>query len=386
MTKPTPLGGPTPARVPPIRTADPSASYLAYQTEIDDAVHGVLHGGDHSLGPTVERFERAFAETMGARHAVGVNSGTDAIHLALRALGIGPGDDVVTVSHTAVATVAAIEMSGASAVLVDVEPSWLTIDPEAAAQALTPRTRAIVAVHLYGQPADLSALAELCRRRDIALVEDCAQALGASWRRRAAGSFGAAACFSFYPTKTLGTVGDGGMVTTADTDVAHRLTELRQYGWSGDRISHRPGFNSRLGPLQAAILSVKLGHLGEIVAQRRAIASRYTAALAATPLILPSPRPDTEHAYTLYVVRCREEDERDALAAHLAARGILAGVHYPVPVHRQPAYRGRLRTGPLPVTEHAATQVLSLPIYPELTEAQQDAVVTAVAGFFGSAG
>jgi dTDP-4-amino-4,6-dideoxygalactose transaminase len=363
----------------PIYTANPRAGYLAYKAEIDAAIQSVLTAPHYILGPAVENFETSFARFIGVAHGVGVNSGTDALHLALTGLGIGQGDEVITVSHTSVATVAAIEMSGAKPVLVDVELPWFTIDPNAAASAIGPRTRAIIAVHLYGQPADLTGLQALCGRHGLALIEDCAQCHGATWQGRPAGCFGAAACFSFYPSKNLGAVGDGGMVLTNDAALAEKIRMLRQYGWQQPQISLMPGWNSRLGPLQAAILDVKLRHLPEIIKLRRQIASRYWQALAGLPLILPFDREGSQHAYHLYVARC---STRGSLLEYLVAKGIVAGIHYPAPVHSQPAYAGRLEMYSLTNTETIASQILSLPLYPELTEQQQNAVISAVCDFF----
>ena len=261
-----------------ITTSNPRANYLAYKAEIDQAIQTVLNQPDYVLGPVVEHFEARFSAFIGATHGVGVNSGTDALHLALRGLGIGPGDEVITVSHTSVATVAAIEMSGAVPVLVDIEMPWFSIDAQAAASAIGPRTKAIIAVHLYGQPADLTVLAELCGRHGLALIEDCAQCHGATWRGRLTGSFGKAACFSFYPSKNLGGIGDAGMVVTSDAALAARIAMLRTYGWREPQVSLTPGWNSRLGPLQAAILDVKLRHLPEMTGLRRQSASAPSAA------------------------------------------------------------------------------------------------------------
>jgi dTDP-4-amino-4,6-dideoxygalactose transaminase len=363
----------------PIYTADPRAGYFAYKAEIDAAIQSVLTAPHYILGPAVENFEASFAGFIGVAHGVGVNSGTDALHLALTGLGIGQGDEVITVSHTSVATVAAIEMTGAKPVLVDVELPWFTIDPNAAASAVGPRTRAIVAVHLYGQPADLTGLQALCGRCGLALIEDCAQCHGATWQGRLAGSFGTAACFSFYPSKNLGAVGDGGMVLTNDGALAGKIHMLRQYGWQQPQLSLMPGWNSRLGPLQAAILDVKLKHLPEIIKLRRQIANRYSDALADLPLILPFDREGSQHAYHLYVARC---STRRSLLEYLVAKGIVAGIHYAAPVHSQPAYAGRLETRSLTNTERIAGQILSLPLYPELTEQQQNAVISAICDFF----
>jgi dTDP-4-amino-4,6-dideoxygalactose transaminase len=369
----------------PIHTADPRAAYLAHSSEIDEAIRSALEQPHFVLGPVVERFEHEFAAFEGSAHGVGVNSGTDALQLALRALGVGRGDEVITVAHTAVATVAAIEMTGATPVLVDVELPWMTIDPAAAADAVGPRTAAIVAVHLYGQVADLAALADLCDRCGLALIEDCAQAHGATWAGKHVGTFGRAAAFSFYPTKNLGTVGDGGMVTTDDAELAARIRMLRQYGWDESRSSVAAGVNSRLGPIEAAILSVKLRHLPGTLAARHAVAQRYGAGLLNLPLMLPAERPQAHQAHHLYVPQCGDVATRDSLLRHLERRGVVAGVHYPVPVHLQPAYRDRVDARELTQTEELAGRVLSLPIYPELTSTQQEHVMAATREHFEGA-
>ncbi len=363
-------------------TANPLANYLAYKDEIDDAVLATLRQPCHALGPVVEDFESAFAAFVGVPHAVAVHSGTDAIHLALRAAHVGPGHEVITVSHTSVATVAAIELAKARPALVDVKSRELTIDPVAVSSAITERTRAVVAVHLYGQPADVESLRRICAEHDLVLIEDCAQSMGATSADRHLGTFGAAGCFSFYPTKNLGTVGDGGMVITSDEGLARRLRMLRQYGWNQQRISEIPGVNSRLGVIEAAILRAKLPHLPEMLARRRAIAARYYEAFRALPLTLPTPAKGSEHACHLFVVQCQEHATREGLRRWLDARGVHCSVHYPVPVHLQPSYRERFGVRILPISEHAAATVLSLPLYPELSEADQEHVITNVLGYY----
>ena len=366
-------------------TANPRANYLALKAEIDAAIQGVLDSSSYVLGPVVAGFERSFADYLGAKHGIGVNSGTDALHLALRGLGIGRGDEVLTVSHTAVATVAAIEMSGASPVLVDVEPRWRTIDPAGVAAAIGSRTRAVIAVHLYGQPADLDALGALCAGHGLALVEDCAQAHGAGWGKAVVGTRGNVAAFSFYPTKNLGAVGDGGMVVTNDAALDETVRQLRQYGWASPQHSVKPGWNSRLDPLQAAVLQVKLRHREEGTERRRGLAARYAAELAGLPLRLPEERPGSRHVYHLYVVETLDARHRDALQLHLQREGIVAGIHYPAGVHAQAAYSGRIRAAALPVTERLTAAILSLPLYPELSAGSQDRVIAAIRGFFRSA-
>ena len=360
-----------------ILCGNPQAQYLAHKAEIDAAMQAVLDGGRYVLGPETAAFEKEFAAWVGVAHAVGVANGTDALHLALRALGVGQGDEVITVSHTAVATAAAVTLAGAVPVLCDIEADTCTIDPALIERLITPLTRAIIAVHLYGQAADMDAILEIGKRRGLPVIEDCAQAHGARYRGRRVGTMGALACFSFYPTKNLGAIGDGGAVVTGDNALGAKLRLLREYGWAERYVSHTEGWNSRLDELQAAILRVKLRYLDADNTSRRRIAARYGAELANTGLALPVTREGSEHVYHLYVVR---SDRRDALNAHLQARGIAAGIHYPVPIHLQPAYR---RTPPLslPVTERAAREVLSLPIYPELSDADVATVIASVRDF-----
>ena len=368
-----------------IPQADPRAGYLMQRTAIDAALTRVFEGGVYILGREVEMFEAAFADYIGVRHAIGVGSGTDAIELALRASNIGAGDLVFTVSHTAVATVAAIERAGATAVLVDVEPGTYTMAPHELSRALRMtrpgRPAAVLPVHIYGQPAELSELAEIARVHDLRLIEDCAQSHGALYCGEPTGSFGDVACFSFYPTKNLGALGDGGMVVTSDPTLAVALREIREYGWRDRYVSARIGINSRLDAIQAAILGVKLRTLTADNARRQTIAARYDAGLAGLPLALPVRRPNATHVFHQYVIRLAD---RDALRNRLGASGVGTGIHYPVPVHRQPAYSGRLTSGPsgLGVTERAASQILSLPIYPQLVDEAVDRVIAEIRAFF----
>jgi dTDP-4-amino-4,6-dideoxygalactose transaminase len=362
-----------------IPQANPRAQYLSHRAEIDQALARVLAGGRYILGDETGAFEAEFAAYLGVAHAVGVGSGTEALHLALRAVGVGPGDEVITVAHTAVATVAAIELCGAIPVLVDIEPDYYTLDPAGLAAALSPRTRAIVPVHLYGLPAALDDILAFARRYSLRVIEDCAQAHGARYQGRRVGAWGDLACFSFYPTKNLGALGDGGLVATDDPALAERVRLLREYGWAERYVSHLAGWNSRLDELQAAVLRVKLRTLDAGNAARAALAALYDAGLAGSSLILPAPRPHADHVYHLYVVRF---SHRDRLQAHLRAHGVGSLVHYPVPVHQQPAYQGRLPGGAaLPITEQAAREVLSLPIYPELSPADVETVIAAVLSF-----
>ncbi|PJF26279.1 MAG: erythromycin biosynthesis sensory transduction protein eryC1, partial [Phototrophicales bacterium] len=312
----------------------PSGAHAALMPDIDAAIRRVLDSGWYILGREVEAFEAEFAAYHGVKHAVGVGNGTDAIELALRAAGIGAGDEVITVAHTAVATVCAVERAGAKPVLVDIDLQTCTLDPVAAEAAITPRTRAIIPVHLYGQPADMPALAEIAARHHLLLIEDCAQAHGARLNGQLVGTWGHLAAFSFYPTKNLGAVGDGGAVLTDDDDYAQRLRRLRNYGQTSRYDHTERGINSRLDELQAAILRVKLPHLDAQNARRRQIACQYDAGLAEF-VNTPPQRPGAESVYHLYVVR---HPARDALKARLADAGIGTLIHYPTPIHLQPAY------------------------------------------------
>lgn len=344
--------------------------------EIETALRHVLDSGWYILGEQVEAFEADFAEYHGVAHAVGVANGTDALELALRACGVAPGAEVITVAHTAVATVCAIERAGAIPVLVDIDPDTFTLDPSALELAITPRTAAIVPVHLYGQPANLKAIMDIAARRRLLVIEDCAQAHGARYQGQRVGTFGQAAAFSFYPTKNVGAYGDGGAVITNDAGIARRLRLLRNYGQAERGVHETRGINSRLDELQAAILRVKLRYLDEHNEQRRALAARYTAALADLHAIrLPYERRDARHVYHLFVIR---SSARDELAAALARRGIGTLVHYPIPVHRQAAYRDLGDRYHLPVTDEIAGEVLSLPLYIGLDEAQIDYIARAV--------
>jgi dTDP-4-amino-4,6-dideoxygalactose transaminase len=344
---------------------DLRAAYLAQQAEIDGAVAAALDSGWYILGRQTAAFEAEFAAYTGTVGCVGVNSGTDALALALRACGIGSGDEVITVAHTAVATVAAIRAAGAIPVLVDIDPHTYTMDPGALEAAITTATRAVIPVHLYGQAADLAAIASITRRHGLYLIEDCAQAHGATLDGRPLGSFGNLAAFSFYPTKNLGALGDGGAVVGQDLALLDRVRLLREYGWTpaARYVSQVEGVNSRLDELQAAILRVKLRRLDEQNAARRALAAVYADRLPPSA-VRPAVRAGATHVYHLYVVRV---PHRDAVRSALQAMGIGTAIHYPVPVHRQPAYSPDVaRSGPLPVTERIAGEILSLPMYPAL--------------------
>lgn len=363
-----------------IPLASPLAQYRAQADAIDAAIRRVIDGGQYILGSEVAAFECAFAEYCGAAQGVGVGSGTDALRLALEVFDVGFGDEVITAAHTALATVAAILAAGAVPVLVDVDPVHRTMDAAKLAAAITARTKALVPVHLYGQPADMDAIMAAARHHDLKVIEDCAQAAGARHRGRRVGGIGDAGCFSFYPTKNLGALGDGGMVVTNDAGAAARLRCLRQYGWDQQRKAEKTGVNSRLDSIQAAILAAKLPALDTGNARRRAIALRYTHGFAGLPVNTPAVRDGCDHAFHLYVVEC---DSPSTLMKHLEERGIGSGQHYPVPVHRQKGYAPRVvvPAGGLPVTEHLAGHGISLPIYPELADDDVDRVIAAVRDF-----
>jgi len=344
------------------------------RAELDASIARVLDSGRFVLTDEVERFEIAFAKWCGAGYAVGVASGTDAITIALLAAGIGPDDEVVTAPNTCVPTIVGIERAGARPVLADVDPETYTLDPAAVERVVTRRTKAIVPVHLYGQMTDMGPLLELASQRHVALIEDCAQAHGATWNHRKAGSVGRVGAFSFYPTKNLGALGDGGAVITDDPEVAEQARLLRNYGERA-RFEHvLRGLNSRLDGLQAAVLSTRLAGLDAAVERRRALALRYEEELAGTSLVTPRVADGREHAYHLYVVQA---DRRDEFRNRLAERGVATAVHYPIPIHRQPAYRELDRRGGFPVAERLAQRIASLPLSEQHTDEEIDEAANA---------
>lgn len=364
----------------PIPQTDPKAGYLAYRDEIDRAVQRVLMSGWYILGQEVAAFERAFAAYIGVRHAVGVANGTDGLVLALRALGIGAGDMVATVSHTAVATVAAIELASALPVLVDIDPDRFTMDPSDLAAAFDRqrgKIKAVIPVHLYGQPAAMAAIAEVARAHGARILEDGSQAHGAAIDGIRVGRFGDIAAWSLYPTKNLGALGDGGAVTTDDDGLHQRLRMLREYGWRERYISAIPGCNTRLDELQAAILSAKLAHLDADNARRQQVAAAYDQALASNRIATPRRVPGANHVFHQYVVKT---PERDRFRAALKERGIATALHYPMPVHLQPAYKGRVPLAPsgLKQTEAVMPEIVSLPMWGQMTDAQVERVVAAL--------
>ena len=349
-----------------IKVFDYLRSLPEIEEEVLRAVARVLRSGKLILGPETEAFEREFADFVGARHCVAVTSGTAALHLAFLALGIGAGDEVITVSNTCAPTVAAIRLTGATPAFVDVDAADLMIDPEALAERVTRRTRCIVPVHLWGWSADLVRVLEAARRSQVEVVEDCAQATGTGYRGRHVGTFGRLGCFSFYPTKNLGAYGDAGAVVTGEADLAARLRALRMYGYDGEAVSQIEGTNARISEIQAAILRVKLRLLPRWLGRRRSVAALYDRCLRNPAVALPPRAGHIEPSFHQYVVRCRE---RRRVIDALRAAGIGFGIHYPTPVHRMPAYAflggGALD---LPVTDRAAEEILSLPVHEALRD------------------
>jgi len=393
-----------------ILCSNPKAQYLSYKSEIDATISRVLDSGWYILGNEVRLFEGEFVSYIGVAHGIGVGSGTEALHLALCACGIGRGDEVITVSHTAVATVAAIELAGATPVLVDIDPDFYTIDPDKIESAITSHTKAIIPVHIYGHPADMDSIVKIAEKHNLKVIEDCAQAHGATYYSgqmsdvrgqkneeshrpvntgrpikrylRKVGSIGDIGCFSFYPTKNLGALGDGGMVVTDNEKLAKKARLLREYGWAERYVSHIAGWNTRLDEIQAAILRVKLKHLDEDNSKRVCIAELYSKELEVCDIILPKQRKNSAHVYHLYVIR---SDRRDALLAFLKEKGISASMHYPVPVHLQPTYSNLHGYDKLPETEKIAKEIISLPIYPELSESDIQTTIKAIRDFAGAA-
>jgi dTDP-4-amino-4,6-dideoxygalactose transaminase len=372
MDLPDIVSPPRPAMIP---LADPGAAYRAQRDMLDDAMGRALDSGWYILGGEGAAFEQEFAAWLGLPRAVGCANGTDALMLILRGMGIGPGMAVATVSHTAVATVAAIEMVGATPLLLDIDPDTYTMDPDELIAVLEdpppglPPIRAVIAVQLYGQACDLEPMLAACETAGIPLIEDCAQCHGATLGGHKLGTLGHAAAFSLYPTKNLGALGDAGILATRDEALADRIAAIRQYGWKSRYISDVVGVNSRLDELQAAVLRVRLPLLASGNARRNEVANAYDAALAGTAIAPPTRRADATHVFHQYVIRSLE---RDSMMARLKEHGVGTGIHYPVPVHLQPAYLDRVALGPAGCaeTEAAAREILSLPVYPELTDEQ----------------
>jgi len=362
---------------------DLKTHHAARRGELADAINDVIDAAAFAGGPFVSRFEGDFAHYCDARHAVGVGSGTDALWLALLALGIGPGDEVITVPMTFIATAEAISRTGARPVFVDIEASTYTMDPAGLARVVTPRTKAILPVHLFGQMADMDPILRFARARGIAVVEDAAQAHGARYDGHRAGSLGSAGCFSFYPGKNLGAFGEAGAVVTQDADLAERMRMFRDHGQVRKYYHAEIGWNCRMDGIQAAVLQVKLRYLDNRNERRRKHAARYARALQGIPgLVLPGCDPGRTHVSHIYAVRVAD---RKSFMRHLESRGIGCGIHYPVPVHLQPAYADLgHRRGSFPVAERCAAEFVSLPMYPELTDGHIEAVVEAVGEALGT--
>jgi dTDP-4-amino-4,6-dideoxygalactose transaminase len=359
---------------------NPGAQTTALRSQLIRAITDVLDRGTFILGPDVQALEREVAAFVGAGFGVGVNSGSDALTLALRALDIGPGDEVITTPFTYIAPAESVVQVGAKLVFADIHPRTFTLDAEDVARRITPRTRAIIPVHLFGQAAPLDALLDLASKHGLRIVEDCAQAIGASWRGRPLGGIGDIGCFSFYPTKNLGADGDGGMCVTQDEALAKRLKMLRVHGIERRYYHDLHGYNSRLDEIQAAILRVKLPHLKAWTERRGAIAARYSKGLDGLPVAVPEIAEGNVSCWHVYAIL---SEERDALQAHLAAQGVPTLVYYPLPLHLQQCYAGSgWKAGDYPVAESVSGRILPLPMYPELTDEQVDHVIAAVRSFF----
>ena len=361
--------------------SDPSASFKAHKIEIDQAIQRVLDSGWFVLGKEVDNFENEFAAFHGENfHAVGVANGTDAIALCLRSLGLGKGDEVITASHTAVATIAGIEQAGCTPVFADIDPVIRCIDPRSIEQRISRNTRAIMPVHIYGQPAKMHKILEIAQKLNLAVVEDCSQAHGAEIDGRKVGTFADISAYSCYPTKNLGGTGDGGVILCRFKEFAEKIKSLRQYGWNELRESITPGFNSRLDELQAAILRVKLKHLANDNAKRRAIALHYNEGFKELPITLPSLNKNELHAMHLYVI---ENDRRNELMEYLRSHQIGASLHYPKAVHQHAAYADRIRGGDkLPVTDQFYQRNLTLPMFPELSNDAVEHIISTVQNWF----
>jgi dTDP-4-amino-4,6-dideoxygalactose transaminase len=357
--------------------------YQTIKPEIDAAIQNIITSSAFVGGDEVRRFEREFAAYCEAKACVGVGNGTDALYLTLRALGIGPGDEVITVAHTFIATSEAISMTGATPIFIDVLADTMLMDPALIEPAITPRTKAIVPVHLYGQSCDMDAIMEIARKHGLKVVEDAAQAHGGRWRGQRVGSIGDAATFSFYPGKNLGAFGDAGAVVSQDEELIERIRMLANHGRLEKYTHKMEGVNSRLDGMQAAILRVKLRYLDEWNAKRRQIADAYREQLVDRGITLPIVHENAEPVWHLFVIRI---SDRKRLQSLLKEEGIASGIHYPVPLHEQPAYEDRRASYTLPATERAAQEVLSLPMYPELSQEQIEAVCNAVTAAFAETG
>ena len=364
-----------------ILTANPHEQYISHKEEIDAAIQKVLSSGWYILGKEVDSFEHDFAKFTDSAFGVGVASGTDAVFLALKAIGIKPGDEVITVSHTATATVTAIVAAGAIPVFIDIDPETYSLDPDLLEKNITSKTKAVVPVHIYGHPAKLDSILKIAKKHSLKVIEDCCQAHGAQFQGKSIGSHGTLGCFSFYPTKNLGGIGDGGMVVTNDPDLNEKLRLLRLYGWKERYSSETFGYNSRLDEIQAAVLRVKLKTLDNDNDARRRLAGLYSAGLKNIgDLILPIEADYAKHVYHLYVI---QSSKRDSLMDYLKENGVASGIHYSVPVHEQKAFVELSRGGEnLANTDLAKDRILSLPLYPELPEESVEKVIALIKSFY----
>jgi dTDP-4-amino-4,6-dideoxygalactose transaminase len=360
---------------------DLRAQYLAIKDEIDEAILNVLDSTQFVLGKDVAAFEQLFGKYTSTEHAMGVNSGTSALHLALLAAGVERGDEVITTPFTFIASTSAIDYCGGVPVFVDIDPATFTIDPALIEAAITPRTKAILPIHLYGQPADMDPIMDIAKRHGLRVIEDAAQAHGAEYKGKRIGSIGDLGCFSFYPGKNLGAYGEGGAVTTNDSEAARVVRMLRDWGAERKYYHDLKGFNYRLEGVQGAVLRVKMAYIEEWTEARRAVAQRYDEWLAGTSVVTPVEAPDRRHVYHVYAVRT---PHRAALQDYLQEKGISTGIHYPIPVHLQKAFAelGH-HEGDFPHSEAASNEVLSLPMYPELQKDQQEQIVEAIAAWPG---
>ena len=367
-----------------LKQTDPHKNYLAYREEIDSEIKKVLNSGWYILGEQVKSFEKNFSNYLNIKNCVGVANGTDAIELALRSINVGYGDKVITVSHTAVATVSAIIRTGAEPLFVDVDEHTFNMDCEHLLEILHewkgPMPKAIIPVHMYGQPAKIDTILEIAKNFEIPVVEDCAQAHGASLKEKKVGTYGDIGCFSFYPTKNLGAIGDGGMVVTENDQIAKKIKSIRQYGWEKRYISKINGINSRLDELQAAILNVKLKYLENMNSKRREIANIYNHNLEKLDLKLPQINDNETHAFHQYVIQLKE---RDTLKRFLEKNNIGTSILYPTPIHLQPAYKkANVLAVSLQNTEKIAKNILCLPIYPEMTNKHVNCICDFISEFF----
>jgi dTDP-4-amino-4,6-dideoxygalactose transaminase len=364
----------------PIFCSNPKAQFITQKQEITESIHRVLDSDTYILGTEVSNFEKEFAAYIGVTNCISVNSGTDSIILSLRALGISYGDEVITPSHTAIATVAAIRSTGATPIFADINIFSYTLDPNSILEAITYKTKAIIAVHLYGNSCDMDLISQISKDNDIYLIEDCSQSHGAKWRDRKLGTFGILACFSFYPTKNLGAIGDGGAVVTNENELAETIRMLRQYGWDKEKVSRLSSTVSRLDELQAAVLRVKLLSLDSGNDKRRKNALKYSELLKDSNLTLPTVSPNAEHVYHLFVI---QSPNREQVIKEMNYHQIFPGIHYPKPVHLQPAYNhgNNSPTCKLTNTEKIMNSILSLPMYPELSELEIERVCEVITKF-----